>query len=104
MKRTWGRVRDSKMSRDFARLIPLLAIVGFLVIPDTSRSVVFFSLGILVLFTGLSHLLRKLLFPYVNLEDAWNKANDTPLGAAIVFASASFIIAICILSGILLLK
>lgn len=104
MKRTWSRVRDSKMSRDFARLVPLLAIVGFLVIPDNSRSVVFFSLGILVLFTGLSHLLRKLLFPYIDMERAWDRANDDPVGASIVFASISLIIATTIIGGILLLK
>lgn len=104
IKKSWNTVYQSKLSRDFARLVPLLAIVGFLVIPDNSRSVVFFSLGILVLFTGLSHLLRKVLFPYIDMQQAWRRANDTPLGASIVFASISLIIATTIIGGILLLK
>lgn len=98
------RVWESKLSRDFARLIPLIAATGLLVVPDNSRGVVFFSMGILILMTGLSHILRKILFPYIDMEKAWRMSNNTALGAAIVFASICVIIAATIIGGILLLK
>ena len=100
----WKAVLKSKLNKDFARLIPLIAIAGFTVVPDNSRGVVFFSIGILVIMAALSHLLRKILFPYADLQLAWTKAHGTPLGAAIVFASISGIITATILGGIMLLK
>lgn len=104
MKKIWNWIVESKLSKDFARLIPLMIIAGVTVIPDTSRSVVFFSLGILVIMMGLSHLFRKIIFPYIDLETAWAKAMDSAVGAAIAFASISLLMGLAMLCGVMLLK
>lgn len=83
---------DSKLRRELQRLIPIFAIAGLVLIPDASFSVIIFVLGALVFTAGVSHLIRKILLPYLNLERLVNKADETPLSAAIVFCGVMYIL------------
>src|ERR1017187_705667 len=89
--------------RESLRLLPLLVVAGLILIPDSSSAVVWFSLGITLLLTGVSHVQRKLLFPYVDLEAVYQKAAETSSGAAAVFASIVALLATLMYCATLLL-
>ena len=92
MKQHLRTFMESKLRRDLQRLVPLFAIAGLILIPDSGFSVVVFVLGALIFTAGVSHLIRKILFPYLDLERLLNKAEETPLSAAIVFIGMMYIL------------
>lgn len=85
------------------RALPLFAIAGLILVPDSGSMVVLYAIGISILVSSVSHIIRKVLFPYLDLEVFANKAAESPVGAAIVFMSISVILAVIILSTCLIL-
>lgn len=79
--------------KEITRLLPLVAIAAIILIPDTGSFVVLYAIGIAISISAVSHAIRKILFPYIDLQDVASKAIVTPLGAAIVFASISGLLA-----------
>ena len=49
--------------------------------------------GLAVYGVALSHLLRRLMFPYIDMEKIHDRANDTPTGSGLVFLGMSVILA-----------
>ena len=86
------------------RTWPLLLASALILAPDTGSFVVLYALGITLLVSVVSHTVRKILFPYVDLSVFSKKALETPTGAAIVFASVSAMLSVIILSTCMLLK
>lgn len=91
--------------REFWRFLPLclLAVVG-LWGDLPSFKVLFYAIGITVTGAYLSHITRRILFPYIDLSVAWDKANDTELGAALCFLGVCLLLAVFILSFVMLLR
>lgn len=58
-----------------------------------------YSVGLLVFHAVFSHLLRRILFPYLNLRDYAKVALESPLAAAIVFSSICGLLAVFIVVG-----
>lgn len=85
------------------RSLPLFVVAGFILVPDAGSMVVLYAIGISILVSSVSHIIRKVLFPYLDLEVFANKAAESPLGAAIVFFSITMILAVIIVSTCLLL-
>lgn len=88
------RSRFENLKRDFffiLRIVPILGFAAIFLVDDKSASVLTYVIAITLVLIALSHIVRKLLFPYIDLRDAWEKANDTPVGAAIVFASICYL-------------
>lgn len=83
--------------------MPILA-SALILGPDAGSHVVLFALGILLLVSAVSHVMRKVLFPYVIMSEFSNKALESPVGAAIVFASITSILSVIIFSTCMLLK
>lgn len=77
--------------------LPLLA-AAILLLPDAGSHVVFYALGITLLVSIVSHLVRKILFPYIDMSVFAKKALETPIGASIVFCSISVILSVIIYS------
>jgi uncharacterized membrane protein len=93
-----------QVKRELFRSIPL-AIVGLgILIPDSSSSVVLFAVGISIVLVLVSHVLRKLLFPYLDMEELVNKAKETPAGAAMVFIAICWVLGVLIQSSVSLLR
>lgn len=88
---------------DIYQALPLLAIAGLILVPDSGSMVVLYALGISLLVSSVSHIVRKVLFPYVNLQAFTDKALESPVGAAIVFFSVVMILAVIIASTCLIL-
>jgi hypothetical protein len=49
------------------------------------------SLGLLV--AGLTHLIRKILLPYIDMGDMAEQASLTPTGSGLIFLGASLMVA-----------
>ncbi|HDR9163607.1 TPA: hypothetical protein QDB28_004011 [Burkholderia vietnamiensis] len=51
-----------------------------------------YSFSVAFIFAAASHLLRKVLFPYVDLRELVAHASCTPLGSAVVFLSVMIVL------------
>lgn len=94
-----------RVAREFIRLTPLIGLAGIVLVPDVGGlSVVLYMLGILLLVAATSHLVRKVLFPYMDLELYVRKALEDSKGAGMVFLGVSWILGVMIFSATGLLK
>lgn len=81
------------LTLDIVRWLPMLLLMVAAFWPDMSTFlVVRYVFGFLFAIGLIVHFLRKLMFPYIDLKEVGNKAVETPIGAAIIFASVSIII------------
>lgn len=92
------------VKREIARLWLVVAVLGYLVFRDVTSEAAYYAFGIVLLFTVGTHLTRKLLFPYIDLETVWNKANDTPMSSAIVFLSICYLMSTIIQASTALVR
>ena len=53
-----------------------------------------YALGIIFIMAAMSHVVRKLLFPYVHLQVYAEKAKENPIASAIVFLATCYIVSI----------
>lgn len=90
--------------KEAKRLIPMLLIAAMILVPDTGSFVVLYSLGITIVISAVSHIIRKILFPYIDLKSFASKALETSTGAGMVFFSISLILSVIIGSTCALLK
>lgn len=67
-------------------------------------NVILYVIGITTLLSIVSHIIRIILFPGISLYDAWEKANDTPIGAGIVFFSICMLLGVIINAAVSLLR
>jgi hypothetical protein len=51
-----------------------------------------YSFSVVLIFAGASHLLRKVLFPYVDLRLLVAKAVETPLASAVIFLAVAIVL------------
>ena len=87
------------------RLTPLIGLAGLAFMRDLEGlRVVLYVLGILLLIAVTSHVLRKVLFPYLDLGAFVAKALEDSRAAGMVFLGMSIIIAMMIFSATQLLK
>ncbi len=95
---------NARTKRELIRVIPFALLAAIILVPDDGIQVITYSIGIILGFAVLSHIIRRILFPYVDLVQAWNKANDEPMSSAIVFAAVAYVIAAIFQAAIVLLK
>lgn len=99
----WTKIRNAPHAIELVRAIPLLGIAGLILIPDNGSMVVLYALGITLLVTACSHIIRKVLFPYIDMQVFAEKSLESPTAAAIVFSAVSFLLAVIILATCFLL-
>ncbi len=90
--------------KELKRAWPFLLLAGLMLAPDPGAlSVVGYAVGIVAVAVILSHLSRKLLFPYLNLEILIREiGTENNVAAAIVVASMVVLMGI-VLNGIVTL-
>lgn len=82
------RLASRATGRETLRAVGLGALALLALIPMWSATqVVFYAIGVMALVLLAQHWIRKLLFPYVDLQVPFNEACKTPIGAAIVYTS-----------------
>jgi hypothetical protein len=78
---------NKKFWMEILRVAPFLCLAGFILIPDDSRGVILFGIGILSLAVALGHIVRKILFPYIDLKSLISGIEeDTKASAAVICA------------------
>jgi hypothetical protein len=87
MKNTLRRARHDW--RLWALLIPA-ALILFTNVPVALT--IGYSFAVVVFFAAASHVLRKVLFPYVDLRQLVEMASNQPLPSAIVFLAVALVL------------
>ncbi len=85
----------NKIFPELKRIIPLLVIIGLVifVVKDLSQVVIqFYALSMVCVSLLVLHFVRKALFPYIDLSAFSEKAKESSVGSAIVYASVIFFI------------
>lgn len=91
--------------REIYRFIPLCALSLVGLWGDwLSVQVLLYAVGITVVIAYLSHILRRVLFPYLDLSAAWEKSNDTELGAALCFLGVCILLSTMMIVMVSLLR
>ena len=73
---------------DCRRLLILLGITGvYLLLSDPVNRIIIDSVVVGVFLAGSTHFVRRILFNRIHLQEVAQKATETPVGAAIVFAA-----------------
>ena len=73
---------------DFFRFIPFVVIPLLLIRGDLGTIyVIAYVIALSLLFAFMTHIVRKILFPFIDLAAFAKKAFETSVGASIVFAS-----------------
>lgn len=92
-KRVWRRRRAVAVFAVRIAGIAALASYSLYAAWDV-MAVVMFMIGVAAIVSLATHYLRKLLFPYVNMERFAKEALKNPIAAAIVFASICMVISV----------
>lgn len=92
------RKKLENIGAELKRLSPLLLIViaGVLLISDAAFMVGLSRLSMIALIIAAFHIIRKKLFPYIDLKVFTGRASESPVASAIVVAALLFfLIAMC---------
>lgn len=89
--------------KEAKRFLPLILAAALILVPDAGSFVVLYALGITIVVSAISHIIRKILFPYIDLKMFADKALETPLSAAIVFCGVVTILSVIIVATCVLL-
>lgn len=83
-----------KDKRLWLLLVPSIAVLA---IDMPVMLTLLYSIAAMFVIAGVSHLTRKVIFPYIDMEVIKTKAVESSNGAAIVFLSVSMIISAIII-------
>lgn len=85
--------------RDMKRILPFLALTLLLTLGDGADVVTYmYALGGLTGIAALTHVIRRVLFPYIDMSVLATRAQKSATGAAIVFASVAVLLASFVLA------
>lgn len=96
-------VLTHKWAKEIYRILPFAGIAGFILIPDDSLKVLLFGLGIILFATLVGHLVRKVLFPYFDLEKLVDGVEDDPKASAAVICAIIYLVVSIINAFVVLL-
>lgn len=82
----------------------LFGAAGLILMPDDAHTVIIFGVGIILLATGLGHVVRKLIFPYINGKELVEKVKENSIACAIVIVGLIYLSCTIITSLVSLLR
>ena len=86
-----------KVRLDVLRMSFLVACIAALFALDMETlHIVLYVFGFLLSIALITHVTRRVLFPYIHLKEYTSKALEHPIGAAIIFLGVSMIISVTI--------
>lgn len=86
-----------KYLRDLVRISILVAISVLLFYPDMSNvAIIKYVFAFLVVSAIITHVIRRILFPYVDLQQYTKKSLEHPLASSIVVFSMMMVISVVI--------
>lgn len=90
--------------KELLRFIPMLSLTVFFFTGDVLASgPLIMATSFIIAFTGLSHILRKMLFPYIDMKEYACKGLETSIGAAIVFFAIALLLMTLMLCAALII-
>ena len=88
-------LKGNKFVRDIARHAAMFLIALLAIIPMwEATQVILYFIGVIGLIGMGVHLMRRIFFPHISMDDLAEKAKETPLAAAIVFFSITLFICV----------
>lgn len=94
----------NKWVKETIRVIPLALMAGVMIIPDDSRGVIAFGLGIIALAALVAHVIRKLLFPYIDMKKLISGIEGDTKASAVVLVGLIYLLTTIIQSLVALLR
>ena len=82
--------------RVWALLIPASAVLA---LDMPVLLTLLYSLSAMFLIVAVAHVIRRVMFPYLNLEEVENRASETPFGAGLVFLGTSLLVSAVIIGS-----
>jgi hypothetical protein len=90
--------------KEVIRVGPLAVLAAVVILPDDSKHVVLFGVGIIALAVILAHVIRKLLFPYIDMRKLIDGIEDDTKASAIVLVGLIYLLSTIIQSLVALLR
>ena len=90
--------------RETLRLSPILGLAGIVLVPDDSRGIILFGVAIILLAVAIAHVIRKLIFPYIDVETLADKAKENAMASALVILGLMYLLSTIIQSLVMLLR
>ena len=88
-----------------ARFLALaLPAFGYLYTDPAIANTIVYSFAVVIALAAVSHIVRKVYFPYVDLEEFAINASKNPTASAVVFLSVCLVLCAIIVSSTLWLK
>lgn len=85
-------VLTHRWAKEVYRVLPFMGIAGFILIPDASFKVLLFGLGVILFATLVGHIVRKVLFPYFDVEKLVDGIEDDPKASAAVICAIIYLV------------
>ena len=93
-----------KLLLEFLRVSPLLALVIPFLFTDDSYKLVLFISAVLSFVLILVHIVRKSMYPYIDIEALIKKAEESPIGASIALLGVMIFLSTIMLTFAILLS
>ena len=91
----WSRLKSYRWYRESKRVFWFFLLIVIILLPeDSGKKAILWSMAVFALTVVTSHLARKLLFPYVDLETFVKKSLETSTGAAVVAAAVIYFLSV----------
>ena len=93
------------LKRELARTLPLLILtIAFALFNQSVFPVISMMICSFVFVALVAHIVRRTLFPYVDLQKSINKANEESLSASVVVLSFCILLSAMFIGASLMLK
>jgi hypothetical protein len=89
---------------EISRILPLLGLAGFILLRDDASHVIIFGTAIVLLAVAVAHLVRKLIFPYIDIKSLVSGIEDDTKASAAVICGLIFLVCTIINAFVTLLK
>lgn len=82
----------------------LMAITGPFIAQVIGTTTLLFMCAISIFLLALSHMMRKLAFPYINGREAWEQAKKEPLSSSLVICALAFLLSVVLVISYLTIR
>jgi len=79
-----GFILLKKLLNELLRLLPLLGVIIPFLFFDDSWQLVMFVTSMIAFILLVVHVVRKSMYPYIDIEELVNRAKESPIASAIV--------------------
>ena len=86
------RFFSHSIAKEVYRLLPFLGLAGLVIIPDDGSHVILFGTAIILLSVAVAHVVRKILFPYIDIRGLISGIEEDTKASAAVICGLIFLV------------